>query len=73
MKADELHVAYRNYRIPEAILRGGNHLANLLIGWGLPIESQDADYQDVLAKRGQPYADVWACWSAIMRERDKLR
>ncbi len=57
-------------KVPESVLIGGNHLASLLIGWGLPIEDKDASYWDVLEKRGQPYADVWACWSAIMRERD---
>lgn len=56
--------------IPESILRAGNNLANVLLGYELPIEDKNADYWKVLERRGQPYADVWACWSAIMRERD---
>lgn len=58
--------------VPKQILVGGNHLANLLLGYDLPVESQNSSYEDVLKKRGQPYVDIWACWAAIMRERDSL-
>lgn len=57
--------------IARGILTGGNHLANILIGYGLPIEDKHSSYNDVLHKRGQPYADVWACWAEIMKERDR--
>jgi hypothetical protein len=59
-------------RVPHEILIGGNHLATILIGYGLPVEGQDSTYEEVLNKRGQPYADIWVCWSAIMRCRDRV-
>lgn len=58
--------------VPRSILIGGNHLANQLIALGGPkIPSKDADYSDVLKEHGQLYADIWTCWAAIMRERDR--
>ena len=56
--------------LPRAVLIGGNHLANLLIDYGLPIEDKDASYSEVLKRREQPYADIWVCWAAIMNHQD---
>jgi hypothetical protein len=54
--------------IDRRILIGGNHLANALIGTEIP--NNFANYQEALAAHGQPYADMWVCWRAIMDVRD---
>lgn len=53
----------------ESILIGGNHLASALVGLGC-MPDKLADYFSVLRVHGQPCADMWACWKAIMTERD---
>jgi hypothetical protein len=56
----------------ERVLIGGNHLANALIGiigGNLP-DYRRVDFSTVLEKFGQPAADMWVAWVAIMDLRD---
>jgi len=53
------------------VLIGGNHLASALIGTADPAQYRNAGYYDVLEKHGQPYADMFVAWKAIMNLRDK--
>lgn len=61
--------------VPESVLIGGNHLANVLIGRLGPDFStrfpptMKAGYA-VTAMDNDTY-DVWCCWAAIMRARDE--
>lgn len=54
------------------VLIGGNHLASALIGIADPAQYRRSDYYTVLGKHGQPYADMWVAWKAIMNFRDHL-
>lgn len=47
------------------VLIGGNHLANLL-AIAKCTAGIDEEYDDVLHDYGQPVADVWVAWKAIM-------
>ena len=48
----------------EPVLIGGNHLASAL--WGITDPLSISNYDDALHKHGQPYADMWVAWKAIM-------
>lgn len=53
---------------------GGNHLANALIGivgGNLP-EYRGTSFEIMLHRFGQPAADMWVAWKAIMDLRDAL-
>ena len=53
------------------VLIGGNHLANCLLLSGMdPASERHSTYGEVLTKYGQPSADIWAGWRAIMNWRD---
>ena len=54
-----------------AILIGGNHLASSLIAANC-FPSEQRSYEQVLADFGQPCADMWICWKAIMDARSVL-
>lgn len=54
--------------LPNDVLIGGNHLANALISLNCMPDKQ-VDYDSVLVKFGQPCADIWVCWKAIMDHR----
>jgi hypothetical protein len=47
------------------ILVGGNHLASALLAFGCSPADQK-NYDSVLAASGQPAADMWIAWRAIM-------
>ena len=55
-----------------AVLVGGNHLANALLSTEDPAKYRHAEYNQVLEAHGQPYADMWAAWKAIMDLRDSV-
>jgi len=63
-KGAELPEEFKN------VLIGGNHLASALLGIADPAPYRNADYYTVLEKHGQPYADMWVAWKAIMNFRD---
>lgn len=48
-----------------AIFVGGNHLANSLIH-AKCFPAEQRSYEQVLTDFGQPCADMWVCWKAIM-------
>ncbi len=52
-------------KLIEDILISGNHLANSLIAAKCMPDLQ-ADYHSVLTTFGQPCADMWVAWKAIM-------
>lgn len=52
----------------ERLMIAGNHLASALVGTCIPSECNS--YQDALQAHGQPYADMWIAWRAIMDIRD---
>lgn len=54
----------------KAVMTGGNHLASQLLRECDPAQYRRADYDTVLHERGQPYADIWVAWKAIMDLRD---
>lgn len=54
----------------DAILVGGNHLADELLKTADPAPYRDFDYWEVLGKHGGSYANVWAAWKSIMDARD---
>lgn len=56
----------------DAILTGGNHLANSLITANCWPDKQ-RDYWQVLDDFGQPCADMWIAWKAIMDARKELK
>jgi len=56
------------WRAFEKILIGGNHLASSLIGIEMP--NNFTNYEDALKTHGQPYADMWIAWDAIIKARD---
>ena len=67
-----------NERTPfEQVMIGGNHLANALLRYigGQPWHDDLAalrewEFADVLERYGQPVADMWVAWKAIMDLRD---
>lgn len=48
------------------ILVGGNHLASVLCAIAIPPTAIHGGYDEALERFGQPYADIWICWKAIM-------
>lgn len=54
------------------ILTGGNHLASSLIHAGC-FPDEQRSYDQVLADFGQPCADMWIAWKAIIDARAELR
>lgn len=52
-------------KLTDDILIGGNHLASALIGYKCFPDLQGS-YDTVLATFGQPCADMWVAWRAIM-------
>lgn len=71
-KMVELGEELERYRVAfREILILGNHVANALIGMGgLPNDYKT--YTEALEARGQPYADFWCAWSAIMEARNTM-
>lgn len=57
-------------KLPKTILTGANHLAIYMVNRHPPI-TLNSTYEQVLADHGQPYADIWVCWKAIMDARNK--
>lgn len=55
-----------------AILTGGNHLASSLVA-AKCFPDEQHDYWQVLSDFGQPCADMWICWKAIMDARSELK
>lgn len=56
------------------VMIGGNHLASALIGMiggNLP-DFRHANYDEILGRFGQPAADMWVAWKAIMDLRDGI-
>ncbi len=56
----------------EKILIGGNHLASALSTYGI-YPPMHTSYDLVLEGFGQPTADMWVAWRAIMDLSEKLR
>jgi hypothetical protein len=61
----------------DAVMIGGNHLASALIGYVSQAPWHDAlaklrdwTYGAILERFGQPVADMWVAWKAIMDLRD---
>ncbi len=55
----------------KAVGIGGNHLASALITAGChPSQCREWSYDAVLERWGQPIADMWVAWKAIMDLRD---
>jgi hypothetical protein len=54
----------------KAILIGGNHLASAIMAVRDPATL--TTYDEALAKVGQPFADLWVAWRAIMDAREAL-
>lgn len=51
----------------DLVLTGGNHLASALIGQGIdPAFERHTDYWAFLERHGQPWADIFVAWRAIM-------
>lgn len=55
----------------DAIIMGGNHLASSLIAANC-FPSEQRSYDQVLRDFGQPCADMWVAWKAIVDARDLL-
>jgi hypothetical protein len=53
-----------------AILIGGNHLASAIMAVRDPATL--VTYDEALAKVGQPFADLWVAWRAIIDARESL-
>ena len=53
------------------ILTGGNHLASSLIAANC-FPAEQRSYEQVLRDFGQPCADMWIAWKAIMDARSLL-
>ena len=61
------------YEYEQDVLIGGNHLASSLIAAGLdPGDERTSTYESVLERFGQPAADMWVAWKAIMEWRDTV-
>ena len=59
--------------IDERILIGGNHLASALLAKGIfPASERKTSYDEFLRRYGQPWADIFVAWKAIMDVRDKI-
>lgn len=54
----------------QGVLVGGNHLASAMLSECPPTNFKN--YEQALKAQGQPYADMWAAWSAIMHVRDAI-
>ena len=60
-----------DYDYDEAVLIGGNHLANAMLSFGLdPATLRGSNYESVHCQYGMLTADIWAAWHAIMEWRD---
>jgi len=57
-------------KIDERILVGGNHLATALLSQGITPSSW-ISYDEILKGCGQPWADIWCAWKAIMDVRNE--
>ena len=56
----------------DAVMVGGNHLADVLISLGVDVASwRHSEYEEVRREHGQTAADVWVAWRAIMDWRDQ--
>lgn len=56
----------------KAVGIGGNHLASALINAGChPSQCRAWSYDAVLERWGQPVADMWVAWKAIMDLHDR--
>ena len=64
MAENMVRITKRHY---DALMVGGNHLANFLIGKGTGEMPNDYEtYNDALNAHDPDYADAWAAWRAIM-------
>lgn len=62
-----------NTALPKDIGIAGNHLASVLLSEGIyPGSERHTSYDDFLKRYGQPWADIFIAWKAIMDWRDGL-
>jgi len=58
-------------QLPKEIGIGGNHLASAMLSEGIyPAAERHTSYDDFLERYGQPWADIFIAWKAIMDWRD---
>ncbi len=72
MKFLILHDDKDKTAIPKAILIGGNHLAAALIAHKINPEAW-ISYDEIRMGCGQPWADIWVAWKAIMDSRNETQ
>ena len=57
----------------DAVLIGGNHLASSLLNAGIdPVQHWDRSYHAIAACYGQPIADMFVAWRAIINLRNAI-